>query len=61
LANIGGFGALFEARSWGEVGRLLPTSSLYKPEALEAIKREVHNIEMMKNFQDKAIFMQGSH
>jgi hypothetical protein len=27
-SNIGGYWALFEARSWGEVGSLLPTSSL---------------------------------
>ena len=29
----------FDARSWGEVGSLLPTSSLYKPKALEAKRR----------------------
>jgi hypothetical protein len=38
LAIIGGSGALFEARSWGEVGRLLPTSSLYKPEVLGSLR-----------------------
>ena len=27
---------LFEARSWGEVGRLLPTSIIYKLEVIEA-------------------------
>jgi hypothetical protein len=37
LAIIGGSGALFEARSWGEVGRLLPTSSLYKLEVLGSL------------------------
>jgi hypothetical protein len=34
LEIFGGFGARFEARSWGEVGRLLSTSSLYKLELL---------------------------
>jgi hypothetical protein len=37
LSIFGGSWALFEARSWGEVGRWLPTSGLYKPEALEAM------------------------
>jgi hypothetical protein len=37
LAIIGGYWALFEARSWGEVGRWLPTSDLYKPGLLEAM------------------------
>jgi hypothetical protein len=37
LANIGGYSALFEAKYWGEVGRLLPSSVLYKPEVLEAM------------------------
>jgi hypothetical protein len=37
LANIGGYWALFEARSWEEVGRWLPTSDLYKPGLLEAM------------------------
>jgi hypothetical protein len=49
LANIGGYWALFEARSWGEVGRWLPTSSLYKPEVLEAME-EVQNRFMLKNY-----------
>jgi hypothetical protein len=39
LANIGGYWALFEARSWEEVGRWLPTSDLYKPGLLEAMGR----------------------
>jgi hypothetical protein len=52
LANIGGYWALFEARSWGEVGRLLPTSGLYKPEVLEAME-EVQNRFMLKNFEPK--------
>jgi len=37
LANIGGYWALFEAKYWGEVGRLLPSSGLYKLEVLEAM------------------------
>jgi hypothetical protein len=37
LVIFGGSWALFEARSWGEVGRWLPTSGLYKPEALESM------------------------
>jgi hypothetical protein len=31
---IGGFGALFKAISWEEVGRLLTNSNLYKPEVI---------------------------
>jgi hypothetical protein len=60
LDIIGGTGALFKARSWGEVGSLLPTSSLYKPEVLGNL-REVQNREMLNNCKAKAIFMQGSH
>jgi hypothetical protein len=37
---LGGYWALFEARSWGEVGRWLPTSNLYKPGFFEA-KEEI--------------------
>jgi hypothetical protein len=37
LSIFGGSWALFEARSWGEVGRWLPTSGLYKPGLLEAM------------------------
>jgi hypothetical protein len=37
----------FEAISLGEVGRLLPTSNIYKPEVLEAIG-EVQNRKMLK-------------
>jgi hypothetical protein len=37
LVIFGGYWALFEARSWGEVGRWLPTSDLYKPGLLEAM------------------------
>jgi hypothetical protein len=36
LANIGGYWALFEARSWGEVGIWLPNSYLYKPRLIES-------------------------
>jgi hypothetical protein len=56
LANIGGYWALFEARSWGEVGRLLPNSDIYKTRVVEA-KEEVQNKFMLKIFQAKAIFM----
>jgi hypothetical protein len=49
VANIGGYWALFEARSWGDVGRLLPTSSLYKPEVFESME-EVQNRFMLKNY-----------
>jgi hypothetical protein len=38
LSIFGGSGALFEARSWEEVGRLLPTSNLYKPEVLGSLR-----------------------
>jgi hypothetical protein len=50
LAIFGGFGALFEARSWGEVGILLPTSSLYKLEVLGNLKRgsEQEKVEELK-------------
>jgi hypothetical protein len=34
---FGGCWALFEARSWGEVGRWLPNLGLYKTDALEAM------------------------
>jgi hypothetical protein len=34
---LGGDWALFEAISWGEVRRWLPTSDLYKPSLLEAM------------------------
>jgi hypothetical protein len=40
LAIIGGYWALFEAISWGEVGRWLPISDLYKLCLLEAMKRD---------------------
>jgi hypothetical protein len=30
--------ALFEARSWGEVGRWLPTSDLYRPSLIDAMR-----------------------
>jgi hypothetical protein len=34
LSIIGGFGALFEAKYWEEVGRMLPTPNLFKPKIL---------------------------
>jgi hypothetical protein len=37
LTIFGGFGAIFEARSWGEVRIFLSTSSLYKPEVLGSL------------------------
>jgi hypothetical protein len=39
LANIWGYWAFFEARSWEEVGRWLPTSYLYKTGLLKAMGR----------------------
>jgi hypothetical protein len=60
LPNIGRFGARFEAISWEEVGRLMPTSNLYKPGVLGSIK-EVQKREMLRNLTAKDIFMQGSH
>jgi hypothetical protein len=49
LANIGGYWALFEAKSWEEVGRWLPTSNIYKLGLLEAMGRswEVQNRFML--------------
>jgi hypothetical protein len=60
LALFGGYWALFEAKSWGEVGRWLPTSDLYKPGLLEAMGGYSEKF-MMNIFQAKAIFMQGSY
>jgi hypothetical protein len=57
LALLGGYWALFEARSWGEVGRWLPTSDLYKPGLLEAMEGGSRTEFMMNIFQAKAIFM----
>jgi hypothetical protein len=37
LVIFGRSGALFEARSWEEVGRMLPTSNIYKPEVLGSL------------------------
>jgi hypothetical protein len=58
LAIIGGSGALFEARSWGEVGRLLPTSSLYKPEVLGSL-REVQRRRNVEEFDSQSHFYAG--
>jgi hypothetical protein len=58
LVIFGGYWALFEARSWGEVGRLLPTSIIYKPEVLEAME-EVQNRFMLKNFPSQSHFYAG--
>jgi hypothetical protein len=44
LALFGGYWALFEARSWGEVGRWLPTSDLYKPGLLEAMRGDSEQV-----------------
>jgi hypothetical protein len=38
---LGRSGALFEAKSWEEVRRILLTSNIYKPEVLGSL-REVH-------------------
>jgi hypothetical protein len=38
LALFGVYWGLFEARSWGEVGRWLPTLDLYKIGLLEAMR-----------------------
>jgi hypothetical protein len=57
---LGGYWALFEARSWGEVGRWLPNSDLYKPSLLEAMEEDIQSRFMLNIFQAKAIFMQGS-
>jgi hypothetical protein len=38
LTFFGGYWALFKARSWGEVGRWLPTSYIYKPGLIEAMR-----------------------
>ena len=52
MANIGGYWALFEARAWGEVGRLLPTLGLYKQEVLESME-DVHNRFMLRILEPK--------
>ena len=44
MANIGGYWALFEARSWGEVGRWLPTSDLYKLGLLESMEGDSEQV-----------------
>jgi hypothetical protein len=38
LFLIGGSGALFEAIYWEEVGRLMPTSNIYKIGVLGSLK-----------------------
>jgi hypothetical protein len=57
---FGGYWALFEAKSWGEVGRWLPNSDIHKPWILEA-KEDIQSRFMLNIFQAKAIFMQGSY
>jgi hypothetical protein len=44
LANIGGYWALFEARSRGKVGRWLPTPDLYKTCLLEAMEGDSQQV-----------------
>jgi hypothetical protein len=56
LVIFGGYWVLLEARSWGGVGRWLPTSDIYKPRLLED-KEECHNRFILNIFQDKVIFM----
>jgi hypothetical protein len=48
--------SLFKTRSWGEVGRWLPTSDLYKLVLLEAMGGDSEKV-MLKICQSKAIFM----
>jgi hypothetical protein len=61
LVIFGRSGALFEARSWEEVGRMLLNSNLYKPEVLGSLKGRFREGEMLRNLTVNAIFMQGSH
>ena len=44
LVIFGGYWALFEVRSWGEVGRWLPISYLYKLGLLEAMAGDSNQI-----------------
>jgi hypothetical protein len=44
LALLGGYWALFDARSWGEVGRWLPTSDVYKPGLIEAMRGDLEQV-----------------
>jgi hypothetical protein len=38
LAIFGRSGAQFEAISWEEVGRMMPTSNIYKPRVLGSLR-----------------------
>jgi hypothetical protein len=58
LVNIGGYWALFEARSWGGVGRWLPTSDLYKPGLLDAMGGDSEKV-YAKYFQSQIHFYVG--
>jgi hypothetical protein len=58
LAIIGGFGAIFEAKSWGGVGILLPTSILYKPKVLGRL-REVQRGKNAKEIDSQSHFYVG--
>jgi hypothetical protein len=51
-----GSGALFEARSWGEVGRRTPNQILHKPEVFDSMGR-FRNNRMMNILEAYAIFM----
>jgi hypothetical protein len=44
LPIFAGYWALFEARSWGVVGRWLPNSDLYKPGLIEAMARDSERV-----------------
>jgi hypothetical protein len=44
LALFGGYWALFEARSWEEVGIWLPNLDIYKPRLLEAIEGDSEKV-----------------
>jgi hypothetical protein len=58
MVIFGGSGALFETRSWEEVGRLLPTSKIYKIEVLGSL-RHVHIRINSKEFDSQSQFYAG--
>jgi hypothetical protein len=58
LPIIGGSVARFEARSWEEVGRRIPTQNLYKPGVLSSIG-EVHNRINVEYFESQSRFYAG--
>jgi hypothetical protein len=58
LPNIGRSGARFEAKSWEEVGRLMPNSNLYKLGVIGSI-REVQNRGNVGEFDSQSHFYVG--